>query len=44
MAEAKSAALSAAAVPSLFVETVERVRPDLRLIGLLALGHLVNLG
>ena len=38
MAEAKSAALSAAATPSLFVETVERVRPDIRLIGLLALG------
>ena len=41
MAEAKSAVLSAAAAPSLFVETVERVRPDIRLIGLLALGHLV---
>ena len=40
MAEAKSAALSAAAAPSLFVETVERVRPDIRLIGLPALGHL----
>ena len=36
MAEAKSAALSAAAVPSLFVETVERVRPDLRLLGWMA--------
>jgi len=41
MAEAKPAVLSAAATPSLFVETVERVRPDIRLIGLLALGHLV---
>jgi FSR family fosmidomycin resistance protein-like MFS transporter len=41
MAEAKPAALSAAVTPSLFVETVERVRPDIRLIGLLALGHLV---
>src|SRR5688500_14098683 len=41
MAEAKQAALSAAATPSLFAETVERVRPDIRLIGLLALGHLV---
>jgi FSR family fosmidomycin resistance protein-like MFS transporter len=40
MAEAKPAVLSAA-TPSLFVETVERVRPDIRLIGLLALGHLV---
>jgi hypothetical protein len=34
MAEAKPAVLSAAATPSLFVETVERVRPDIRLIGL----------
>jgi FSR family fosmidomycin resistance protein-like MFS transporter len=41
MAEAKPAVLSAAATPSLFVETVERVRPNIRLIGLLALGHLV---
>jgi FSR family fosmidomycin resistance protein-like MFS transporter len=41
MAEAKQAALSAAATPSLFAETVERVRPNIRLIGLLALGHLV---
>src|SRR6266852_6436154 len=41
MAEAKPAVLSAAAPSSLFVETVERVRPNLRLIGLLALGHLV---
>jgi FSR family fosmidomycin resistance protein-like MFS transporter len=41
MAEAKQAVLSAAAPPSLFVETVERVRPNLRIIGLLALGHLV---
>lgn len=41
MAEAKPAVLSDAATPSLFVETVERVRPDIRLIGLLALGHLV---
>src|ERR1700675_4353171 len=41
MAEAKPAVLSVAATPSLFVETVERVRPDIRLIGLLALGHLV---
>jgi MFS transporter, FSR family, fosmidomycin resistance protein len=41
MADAKPAVLSAAATPALFVETVERVRPNLRLIGLLALGHLV---
>jgi FSR family fosmidomycin resistance protein-like MFS transporter len=41
MAEAKQAVLSAAATPSLFVETIERVRPNVRLIGLLALGHLV---
>lgn len=41
MAEAKQAVLSAAAAPSLFVETVSRVRPNVRLIGLLALGHLV---
>ncbi len=41
MAEAKPAVLSAAATSSLFVETAERVRPNLRLIGLLALGHLV---
>jgi FSR family fosmidomycin resistance protein-like MFS transporter len=41
MAEAKQAVLSAAAIPSLFAETVERVRPNIRLIGLLALGHLV---
>ena len=41
MAEAKQAVLSAATTPSLFVETVERVRPNIRLIGLLALGHLV---
>jgi FSR family fosmidomycin resistance protein-like MFS transporter len=40
MAEAKQAVLSAA-VPSLLVETVDRVRPNIRLIGLLALGHLV---
>jgi FSR family fosmidomycin resistance protein-like MFS transporter len=40
MAEAKQAVLSAA-TPALFVDTVERVRPNLRLIGLLALGHLV---
>jgi len=31
MAEAKPAVLSAAATSSLFVETVERVRPDIRL-------------
>jgi FSR family fosmidomycin resistance protein-like MFS transporter len=41
MAEAKQAVLSAAATPSLFVETVERARPNIRLIGLLAAGHLV---
>ena len=41
MAEAKQAVLSAAVTPALFVETVARVRPNLRLIGLLALGHLV---
>src|SRR5262245_37226043 len=41
MAEAKPAALSAAVTPSLFAETVERGRPDIKLIGLLALGHLV---
>jgi FSR family fosmidomycin resistance protein-like MFS transporter len=41
MAEAKPAVLSAAATPSLFLEPVERVRPNIRLIGLLALGHLV---
>jgi MFS transporter, FSR family, fosmidomycin resistance protein len=41
MAEAKPAVLSAAATAALFVETAERVRPNLRLIGLLALGHLV---
>src|SRR2546430_8391697 len=41
MAEAKPAVLSAAATPAFFVGTVERVRPNLRLIGLLAFGHLV---
>jgi FSR family fosmidomycin resistance protein-like MFS transporter len=41
MAEAKQAVLSATAPPSLLLETAERVRPNLRLIGLLALGHLV---
>ena len=34
MAEAKPAVLSAAATPSLSVATVERVRADIRLIGL----------
>src|SRR5712692_10262921 len=41
MAEAKQAVLSATAPPSLLLETVSRVRPNIRLIGLLALGHLV---
>ena len=41
MAEAKQAVLSVTAPPSLLLETVERVRPNIRLIGLLALGHLV---
>ena len=41
MADVKQVVLSATATPALFVETVDRVRPNLRLIGLLALGHLV---
>lgn len=40
MAESKLAVLSATA-PSLLLDGVARVRPNVRLIGLLALGHLV---
>ena len=41
MAEAKQAVRSVTAPPSLLLETVERARPNIKLIGLLALGHLV---
>jgi len=40
MADAKPAALATAAAPP-FATTVERVRPHVALIGLLALGHFV---
>src|SRR2546427_7371034 len=40
MADAKPAALGSAAA-SLITDSVSRVRPNARLIGLLALGHLV---
>lgn len=41
MADSKPAALNGAAVSPLTVATSERVRPHTKLIGLLALGHLV---
>jgi FSR family fosmidomycin resistance protein-like MFS transporter len=41
MADSKSAAYPPTAASGLVIDTAERVRPNARLIGLLALGHLV---